>query len=151
MEAAQEYIPAQDSEEVPELERGFIPGGRVPSGPHLENLDAVRREFAKLYRELRVGRTGLKRASLMLQSLREVRESLVQKTAPSINHNTLVVTGEIPPSLRLVQELFRGREADLTARIIQDRPVEPVGIGVEPDGSGASVAVPEVPRDSGKA
>ncbi len=48
----------------------------TPEHPRLDSLPAVRRELAKLYREIRDGRRGLRRSALMVQILREIRETL---------------------------------------------------------------------------
>lgn len=137
-------------EPVHELDQVFIPSGRVLKHPRLHNLDEVRREFAKLYRELRAGRTGLKRAALMLQTLREIRETFAaQNPKPSHPTNVLVVAGEIPPGLQRVTEMFGTEPVSRPALAapVQERPVPVADAWHEANGCGETVVVCQVPRD----
>jgi hypothetical protein len=94
---------------IDQLVTGFI--STTPEHPRLDSLAAVRCEFAKLYREVRDGRRGLRRSALMVQILREIRETLRSDQPPQIvNASVVVEPPKVSPVTKLVQQLLAGRE-----------------------------------------
>lgn len=105
--------------------------------PRLSTIEDVRKEQARLYRELRDGRKGLKRALVMKSLLNDVRDSLAAKhgAVPPPAGVTFNVAGHMlmaPEHLSrargLLAELSGPGPAPIDAAVVQDGPV-----GADPD------------------
>ena len=116
--------PKRPSSDVSVLDQPVTgPISTTPEHPRLDSLAAVRCEFAKLYREVRDGRRGLRRSALMVQILREIRETLRSDQPPQIVNANVIQSGLLPnapPRLLHVDEFAGFATAADHMRVVFD-------------------------------
>jgi len=115
---------------------------------YLGTMSGIRRYTAKIIRKIERDKIDAQKGWIMIRALTNLHGMLKSELYPTVasgNTANILVTGELSPARRLVDELFGRRTGPVAEAIIQERLVEPVGIGTEPEPAGSPVGLREMP------